>query len=192
MNSPESVLGKKSCPRNGNNRNPQRQTPRNAGTKSLRAKTSRVSSDLIRTAHALETSFEATLENYQRIAGCAVFLGPKQVHGEGGHQRAGKNIGSDHGEHDRLGQGREQITRNALQKEHGQEDDADAKRRNQGGHGNLRGAIEDRLAQLVSVFEKALDVFDGHGGIVHQDADGQGEAAQGHGVDRLVQSGSGR
>ena len=50
--------------------------------------------------------------------------------------------------------GDKQITRHPMEKEHGQKDDADAKCRDKGGYGDLRGAFENRLAQLVPVFKK--------------------------------------
>ena len=75
----------------------------------------------------------------------------------------------------------------AGEKEHGQEDDADAQRRDQGGNGDLRGSFQDRVVYLVSIFEIALDVLDGDGGIVDQDTDGEGQTAQGHDVDGLAQ-----
>ena len=115
-----------------------------------------------------------------------MLLGAKQVHREGGYEGARKNIGGNHGKHDCLGQRRKQITRHALEEEHGQKDDADAQRRDQGGHGNLGCAIEDCLAQLIPVFQKPFNVFDGDRGVVDQDSDREGKSAQGHGVDRLA------
>ena len=50
-------------------------------------------------------------------------------------------------------------------------------------------AAPSRIAvlQVVAFFEIALDVLDGDGGVVHQDADGQRQAAQRHDVDGFVQ-----
>ena len=132
--------------------------------------------------------FRKPVGSDQRIAGgrrCV--LRSSRYKREGGYQRAGKNIGGKHGEHDCFRQRNEKIARHPIEKEHGQEDDADAQRRDQGRYSNLRGAIEDRVVQLVAVFEEALDILDGDGGVIHQDADGQGESAQGHSVDRFIQ-----
>ncbi len=50
-------------------------------------------------------------------------------------------------------------------------------------------AAPSRMACSISFpdFEVAVDVLDLHGRIVHQNADGQRQAAQGHDVDGLVQ-----
>ena len=73
------------------------------------------------------------------------------------------------------------------EEEHGHEDDADGEGGDEGGDGDLRGAVEDGRLDLLSLFQKAIDVFDGDGGVVDQDADGQREASQGHDVDGLSQ-----
>ena len=52
------------------------------------------------------------------------------------------------------------------------------------GSGDLRRAVEDRLLEFLARFEIAIDVLDGDGGVVDQDADGQRQSAQGHDVDR--------
>ena len=50
-------------------------------------------------------------------------------------------------------------------------------------------AAPSRMAssQVVALFEVALDVFDGDGGVVDEDADGEGETAEGHDVDGLAE-----
>ena len=50
-------------------------------------------------------------------------------------------------------------------------------------------AAPSRIAcvQVVPFFEIALDVLDGDGGVVHQDADGQRQAAERHDVDGLAE-----
>ena len=52
-------------------------------------------------------------------------------------------------------------------------------------------AAPSRMAscELVAFFEIALDVFDGDGGVVDEDADGEREAAERHDVDRLADAG---
>jgi hypothetical protein len=41
--------------------------------------------------------------------------------------------------------------------------------------------------QFQAVFEITLDIFDGHSGVIHQDADRQRQSAERHDVDGLVQ-----
>ena len=50
-------------------------------------------------------------------------------------------------------------------------------------------AAPSRMACSISlpVFQVAIDVLDFDGGVVHQDADGQRQAAEGHDVDGFVQ-----
>ncbi len=83
--------------------------------------------------------------------------------------------------------GTNRYLRHAAQEEHGHKDDADGERGDQGRDGDLRRAVEDGLLQFLARFQIAVDVLDGDGGVVHQDADGQRQAAQRHDVDGLVQ-----
>ena len=52
---------------------------------------------------------------------------------------------------------------------------------------DLLRAVENRLLDLLALFEIAVDVLDLDRGVVHQDADRQRQAAQRHDVDRLAQ-----
>jgi hypothetical protein len=61
------------------------------------------------------------------------------------------------------------------------------KRRNQRRRCDLRRAVQNRLLDLLPRFEIAVDVFDLHRRIVHQDADRQRETSQRHDVDRFPQ-----
>ena len=45
------------------------------------------------------------------------------------------------------------------------------------------GAFQDRLLDVLALLEMVVDVLDGDGRVVHQDADGQRETAQSHDVD---------
>ena len=55
------------------------------------------------------------------------------------------------------------------------------------GDGDLLGTFEDGFAELVSLFEVAVGVLDLDGGVVDEDADGEGEAAERHDVDGLAE-----
>ncbi len=77
--------------------------------------------------------------------------------------------------------------RDAGKKEHGHEDDADAERGDERGNGDLLRAVENGLHGFLAHGQVAIDVFDFDGGIVHEDADGEGQAAEGHDVDGLAE-----
>ncbi len=145
-------------------------------------------------ADAFEAALEAALEAGEDVLreGCVVVYGLEQIHGHGGHQRSGQDVGGKHGEDDGFGEGHEEIAGNAGEEEHGEKHDADGEGGDEGGHGDLRGAVEDGFAELVALFEIAIDIFDLDGGVVDEDADGEGETAEGHDVDGLADQARGR
>ena len=111
----------------------------------------------------------------------------EQIFGHGGHERSGEQIRGEHGERDGFGERNEQVPRDAGEKEHGHEHDANGERGNQRRHGDLRSAIQDGLNDFLALVNVAIDVFDFDGGVVHQNADGERETAEGHDVDRLAE-----
>ena len=48
-------------------------------------------------------------------------------------------------------------------------------------------AVHDGGLDILALLEMPVDVLDGDGGVVDQDADGQRQAAQGHDVQRLAE-----
>ena len=60
-------------------------------------------------------------------------------------------------------------------------------RGNEGRRGDLLRAIQHRAHQRLLHGHVAVRVLDFHGGVVHQDADRQRHAAQGHDVDGLAE-----
>mgnify|MGYP003694074795 CR=1 FL=1 len=48
-------------------------------------------------------------------------------------------------------------------------------------------AVEDRRLERLALLEVPVDVLDRDGGVVHEDADGEREAAERHDVDRLAE-----
>ena len=84
-------------------------------------------------------------------------------------------------------QRREQVLGGAGQEDDGHEHDADAERGDEGGDGDLLRAVQNRAQQRLALAQVAVDVLDLDGGVVHQDADRQRQAAQRHHVDGLVQ-----
>ncbi len=79
-----------------------------------------------------------------------------------------------------------------VKKEHRHEHDADAQRRYQRRNGDFPGTVQNGLVQIRPQMNMALDVLDGHGRIVDQDADRERKAAQGHDVQRLARRCTGR
>src|SRR5207253_2998004 len=73
-----------------------------------------------------------------------VFRG-KKVHRQGRHDGSRPEIRSKHGENHRFGEGHKEEFRDAGQEEHRNEYDANANRRNERRHGNLRCAVQDGL-----------------------------------------------
>ena len=146
-------------------------------------------------AKALKAGFETALKADEWVSagalpgGFGVVVLFEQVLGHGGDQGAGEEVAGQHGEDHRLGHGDEEVPGHAAEEEHGHEDDADGQGGDQGRDGDLRGAVEDGLLQLLAGFEVAVDVLDGDGGVVDKNADGQRKAAQSHDVDGLVQHG---
>ena len=146
---------------------------------------------LVAAAEVFELALEAALEASQKCLwpGGAMLVAAHDVHDQRGDEGSREQVAGQHGEADGLGQRHEQEARHAGEEEHGHEDDADAERGNEGGHGDLLRAVENGLPHLLAHGKIALDVFDLDGGVVHQDADGQRQPAQGHDVERLADGG---
>ena len=78
-------------------------------------------------------------------------------------------------------------TVHASQEEHRNENDADANSRDECGQGDFLRAIENGLFERFADGHLAMDVFNFHRGVIHQNADGQSESPQGHQVDGFAQ-----
>jgi hypothetical protein len=147
----------------------------------------------IAAADALEAVLESLLKRDEWITGAPWVIAfggvmlAQHVFRHGWDQGSREQVRRQHGEDDGFGQRYEEVLRNATEEEHRHEDDADGDGGDKGWDGDLRGAVEDRLLEGLAVFEVAADVLDGDGGVVDQDADGQGEAAEGHDVDGLAE-----
>jgi hypothetical protein len=139
----------------------------------------------ITVTRALEAVLEALLEARQArfplLFVLVFFLQP--VFGERGDEGSRQDVGSEHGEHDRFRERNEQVLRDARQLKHRHEHDADRKRGHQGGQRDLLCAFQDRLLDVAALLQMIIDVLDGNGRIIDQDADRQRETAQGHDVD---------
>jgi hypothetical protein len=117
----------------------------------------------------------------------AAVLRGHHVHHQGRHQGARQQVGGQHREDHRLGQRHEQRAGHAGEEEHRHEDDADAQGRHEGRHGDFLGPVENGLVGVLAQRHLALDVLDLDGGVVHQDAHRQRQAAEGHQVEGFAQ-----
>ena len=144
---------------------------------------------LVCQAKPLESLFELLLHQHKRIArsGGSMLSRPQKVHCQRGDQRPRKDVRSHHREDHRLGERHEQVARHPVQEEHGNKDDRYAKSRDQGRYGNLLGAFQDRLPDFLPFTENSIDVLDLDSGVIHQDANRERQAAEGHHVDRFMQ-----
>ncbi len=110
----------------------------------------------------------------------------QQVAGHGSDQRTRQQVRREHREYHRKGEWREQETSYAGQENHGEEDDADAKRADQGRRRDLARAVQNCHQQGFVHRLVAVDVFDFHGCVVDQHPNGERDPAKRHRVDGLA------
>ncbi len=144
---------------------------------------------IVAAAELVEVGFKPALKApHQRLGPCRpVLVSAHDVHHESGDERSRKEIRGEHGEDYGFGQRHKQKFRHSRQEKHGHKHNADTNCGNKGRDRDLLGAIQNRLFHLLALRQVALDVFDFHGGIVNENADGEGQTAQGHDVDSLPQ-----
>src|SRR5580658_3661928 len=141
-------------------------------------------------AHAREPLLEAALqppEHAARRGGGVRLVALQPVLRQRRHQRARQQVGGEHREHHRLGHRYEQVAGDAREHEHRHEYDADGEGRDQRRQRDLVRTVEDRLLDLLALLEVHVDVLDGDGGVVHQDADRERQTAESHDVDGLAE-----
>ncbi len=107
----------------------------------------------------------------------------------GGHKGAREEVGGHHGEGDGHGERGEEVLGGAGEQHDRDEDDADGEGGDEGGRGDLLSGVEDGADQGLLLGHVAMGVFDFDRRVVDQDADGESEAAEGHDVDGLAESG---
>ena len=142
----------------------------------------------VEAAEALEGVVEAPCGCGRRSSCGVAFSGAcdlarEQVFHQHRHDRAREDVAREDREDDRERERHEEELRRAFEQHDRDEDDADRERGDEGGHGDLLRAVEDRLLQRFPHREVAVDVFDLDRGVIDEDADGQREAAEGHHVD---------
>ena len=141
-------------------------------------------------AESLEPRLERALEPDQRIARyrpvLVMDMRLQQILRHGRHQCARQDERPDHGEHHRQRHRHEQEPRDPGQEEHRHEHDADAQQRDERRRHDLVRAVEDRGFYVLALLEVPVDVLDGHGRIIDEDADREREAAERHDVEGLA------
>ena len=113
-------------------------------------------------------------------------MGLEQILGHGVDQRSGQNERGHHREDHRQRHRHEQIARHALQEKHRHEYDADTEQRDKGGGHDLARAVHDRGLHILALLEMPVDVFNGDGGIVNQNAHGQRQTPKRHQIERFT------
>ena len=111
---------------------------------------------------------------------------PVQPDIEHRHKRAGQQVGSNHGEPYRQRQRNKQCAGHTDHQERGNKHGQDGKHRQESGNDRLPSRFQHRQRHVIRQLQIAVNIFDLDHGLVDQDADGQGEPAQGHDVDGLI------
>jgi hypothetical protein len=106
--------------------------------------------------------------------------------GKARHYREGENIGGEHRQHDGDGEGDEQEARRSGQQHDREKHYADGERRDRQRQHDFGGAVENGDHERFAEGLIAMDVLDGDGRVVHQQTDGQRQAAERHQIDRLA------
>ena len=104
------------------------------------------------------------------------------------HQRAGEQIRGDHAEADGERQWQEERFGGAGHEEARHEDGENAEHGKRARADGFFGGVQHQPGKrtAAALFHVAMDVFDFDGGLIHQDADGEREAAQGHEIDGVT------
>ena len=116
-------------------------------------------------------------------------MGLEQIVGHGGHQGPGQKERKRHGKHHRFCHGHKQEPRNPVQKEHGYKHNTNTQQRDKGWCDDLCRTVQDGSLHIFTLLKVPVDVFNGHGGIVHQNTNSQCQAPKRHDVERFTKSG---
>ena len=90
-------------------------------------------------------------------------------HAESRNQGPGQNKRSEHRKDDRLSHWSEEKLSYAGQTKDRDEDDTNTQRRNQCRKHDLSGSVSNRFQRWFSLADVAMNIFNGNGGVVHQD-----------------------
>ena len=195
LNSPLSTAGKKSWPSKGSNAKESTQNGQEADDEEHAVVDASFEQTMVAVTQALEMMSQTSLHANERIgeAWTGAFRRSSSVRASSKYRAmVGTSVRESRYEasiakHNRFRERNEQIARHAGKKKHGHEHDANGQRGNQGGHSDLRSAVQNGLHDFLALINVAIDVLNFHGGVVHQDSDGQGESAERHDVDGFAQ-----
>ena len=124
---------------------------------------------------------------WPRLLHTVVLMALQQILCHRRHDGSREEVRCEHREDHRLRQRNEQIPRDAAKKEHRHKYDADCEGRNERRDRDLCGSGQNRVFDLLALFEIAVDVLDLHRRVVDENADRERKAAEGHDVDGLAQ-----
>src|SRR6266478_1481848 len=145
----------------------------------------------IAATESLEGVLKTLLNSYQRISAGVMsgfrFLSTQKVFRHGRDDSPGEKIRRQHCEDDSFGERHKEVPCYPSQQEHRGKYDANCERGHEGGCRDLRRTIQHDLVHVFVWFclTVPINVLDLDRGIVHQDADRQGESTKRHNIDRL-------
>ena len=121
-----------------------------------------------------------------RVGRAAMRIVGQELGAHHGHIGARQQEGTEHGEGDGQGQRTEQKAAHAWLQRHRRQHDVCRQRRHQYGNHYFDGAVEGGQQTRLAHPVVPMGVFQAHDGVIHQRTDGQGHAAQRHGVDGVA------
>ena len=151
----------------------------------------------ITVAETIKTVFKKTLKTNERqkpdrnLGFVNVFAVQFDIavkpHHQRRHERAGNDVAGKNRKHHGFRQRHKQITRDAGQKKHRHKHDANAQRGDERRQHDFLRAFENRIFQRLSQGHVPVNIFDGDGGIIHQNSHRQCQTAQRHQIDGFTQ-----
>src|SRR4051812_30134806 len=111
---------------------------------------------------------------------------PKNVFHQHGHQGPAEPITGENRENYSQRHWREKKFGGANQEDDGNKHDTNGQGGYQSWHSYLTRAFQNRFAQVESQLTMPVDVFNRNGGFIHENADGQSKASQGHHIEGVT------
>ncbi len=151
----------------------------------------------IAAAKTVEAIFKAALKFHERqnqrgsfgiVIVFAVHLDIAiKPHDQSRHERPRNDITRKHREHDGFRQRHKQITRDAGEKKHRHEHDANAQRRDERGQCDFLRAFQNSIFQWFAIRHVVMNIFNRHGRVVHENSDCECKSAERHQIDGFAE-----